>query len=194
MTDDELLDHNGVLRREMEPHAAPARSYRVFLQRFEARFDAGTLETQAARFFGTKLGLMAPKRYGAAAPMADFARLAIAIPQRSTELRAVFMRPVRGADHDLASALEIERGATGLGGLARRCNMVAEIERLHDADLSALTLAAVFASVHLGPIMDLDARDIFGVKTARARIEAMGLTAQKSEREDERKDRHGSTD
>lgn len=178
MTDsDELLDADGVLRNDREAEAHPARAYRVFLQRFDARFDVGALEQQAARFFSTKIGLMAPKRYGAAPPIADLARFAVAAPERDAQIRAVLLRPATAADHELALAIELERGAsaTGLGGLARRCGVVGEVERTSDDDLTALLLAAVFASTHLGPIVDLEGRDLFGVKTARERLARLGL-------------------
>ncbi len=176
--DDERFDENGILREEHSFGAAPARAYRVFLQRFDARFEVAALEQRAAQFFHTKVGLMAPKRYRAAAPIVDLARFAMALsaPARPNDavapnaVRAVYLRPATVSDHESALTVEYERQATGLGGLARRCSTVAEIERSSDDDPWALLLAAIFASTHLGPIVDVEARDIFGVKTARARL------------------------
>lgn len=180
--DDERFDENGILREDHSIGAAPARAYRVFLQRFDARFEIAALEQRAAQFFRTKLGLMAPKRYRAAAPIVDLARFAMALspPARPNDdvapnaVRAVYLRPATVSDHESALSLEYERQATGLGGLARRCSTVAEIERAGDGggddDAWALLLAAIFASTHLGPIVDVEAPDIFGVKTARAKL------------------------
>lgn len=174
--DDERFDENGILREEHSIGAAPARAYRVFLQRFDARFEVAALEQRAAQFFHTKVGLMAPKRYRAAAPIVDLARFAMALSARPNDdvapnaVRAVYLRPATVSDHESALSVEYARQATGLGGLARRCSTVAEIERTSDDDPWALLLAAIFASTHLGPIVDVGARDIFGVKTARARL------------------------
>jgi hypothetical protein len=54
--------------------------------------------------------------------------------------------------------------------------VLADFERRAEEDEAALLLAAVLASTHLGPIMDIDARDLFGVKTARIRLARGGLS------------------
>lgn len=174
MTDGpDLYDADGILRETERARATPAHAYLVFVQRFDARFAVPELEAQAARFFSTKLGLMAPKRARAAPPLVDHARFAVAMGEDArAEVRAVLLRAAGPADHTLALTLENERGATGLGGLARRCQYVAEIERLAADDRAALLLAAIFASTHLGPIVDVEGRDLFGVKTARVRLAA----------------------
>jgi hypothetical protein len=184
--DDDRFDADGILREEAAGRASPARSYRVFLQRFDARFEVAALEQQAARFFPAKLGIMAPKRYRAAAPIVDLARFAIARAGDASlaeagaappaAVRAVMLRPATTEDHDHAMKAELHRQATGLGGLARRCQTVAEIERTANDDAPALLLAAIFASTHLGPIVDVEADDIFGVKTARRRLEGLHST------------------
>lgn len=175
MTDaHDLYDSDGILREDAVARATPVRAYLVFVQRFDARFEIGALEPQAARFFRAKIGLMAAKRARAAPPIVDHARFAVTDREGAVaEVRAVLLRPARPADHALAVTLETERGATGLGGLARRCQYVADVERTTDTDRTSLLLAAIFASTHLGPIVDLEGRDIFGVKTARARLAAL---------------------
>ena len=42
-----------------------------------------------------------------------------------------------------------------------------------DPDPLALRLAAILASVLLGPILDVRVPELFGVKTARAKLEAL---------------------
>lgn len=167
----DLYDQDGILRESELARATPAPAYRVFLQRFDARFETRALEEQAARFFSTKIGLMAPKRERAAPPLVDHARFAVGVRSDApADVRAVLLRAARPDDHALALAVEGERRATGLGGLARRCQYVAEIERPGPDDRAALLLAAIFASTHLGPILDVEGRDLFGVKTARGRL------------------------
>ena len=157
--------------------ASPLRAWRVFVQRTDARIDIAALENQAARFFRTKIGLMAPKRYDEAAPPSvDEAEIAIAPPARDTSIRRIVVRPVADEEYVLAAELEHERSVTGLSALARRCNYVVEVERAGGDDAASLLLAAILASTHLGPIMDVDARDLFGVKTARIRLAAAGLS------------------
>ena len=55
--------------------------------------------------------------------------------------------------------------------MARRCQTVWLVARTDDADPLALRLAAILASVVLGPILDARGPELFGVKTARAKLE-----------------------
>ena len=45
--------------------------------------------------------------------------------------------------------------------------------RIADPDALALRLAAILASVLLGPILDARVPELFGVKTARAKLDAL---------------------
>jgi hypothetical protein len=47
------------------------------------------------------------------------------------------------------------------------------VETASEPDRAALLLAAILASVVLGPILSPDGRDLFGVRTARAKLEAL---------------------
>ena len=61
---------------------------------------------------------------------------------------------------------------TGLALLARRCQAVWIVERADgEPDRLALLLSAILASVLLGPILDPARGELFGVKTARAKLE-----------------------
>jgi hypothetical protein len=87
------------------------------------------------------------------------------------------MRAIEGRERDekdlaRADLAEARAGGGGLAGLARRCETIWLIERLSTTDMLALRLAAVMASVLLGPILDPETSEIFGVKTARLRLEA----------------------
>jgi hypothetical protein len=89
-------------------------------------------------------------------------------------VRRIRARP-RNAD-DLAAAEAADRANSGLALLARRCGAVWLVEReAEDAALAgspALRLAAIVASVVLGPILDSRVPELLGVKTARSRFES----------------------
>jgi hypothetical protein len=92
----------------------------------------------------------------------------------------VLARPAADQDYSLASDAEARMSRGGLGLLARRCPVVWEIARETLPDPDALRIAAVLASVLLGPILDPDHErgpDIFGVKTAREKL-AAGAASQ----------------
>lgn len=178
------LDERGVLVPGLEPDVPCP--YLVFAQRPDARLDATALRQHAARFFQAKLGLTVDKTYRGAV-VRDAARIVLATDDPSTSgTRLCFARPVEPQEHDRAEEAERVSHATGMGLLARRCPTVWLIARSfaptrpassRDPDINtgiaedrvALLLAAIFASVLLGPILDGDA--IFGVRTARLKLE-----------------------
>ena len=173
------LDENGVLVPGLTPDVPSP--YLVFAQRSDARLDVGALRQNAARFFNAKLGLTVDKTYRDA-PAVDAARIVLATDDPSTSgTRLCLGRPVLPREHDDADEAERVSKATGMGLLARRCKTVWLIARGTSAppstrnvdaiaeDRVALLLAAVFASVLLGPILDGEA--IFGVRTARLTLE-----------------------
>jgi hypothetical protein len=170
----DLLDDDGLLRSEVGSLLELGDAFAVFAQRSDAALDLASLRRQGERFFGVKLGLTADKRYGVRTPEADAARIVVASPDATASgTRLCYGR--RTEERDLIAAEEAERleGTTGMALLARRCPMVWLVSResreSHD-DRVALTIAAVFASTFLGPIL-VCGRAIFGVKTARLRLE-----------------------
>ncbi|HEY8086401.1 MAG TPA: hypothetical protein VIF09_01105 [Polyangiaceae bacterium] len=88
--------------------------------------------------------------------------------------RLVTTRAPTAADFALADEGEVRAGGGGLALLARRCKTVFVVERQEEDDVPSLTLATVLASAHLGPIVDPRGPDLFGVKTARGKLEALG--------------------
>jgi hypothetical protein len=86
--------------------------------------------------------------------------------------RVVTWRDATAEDYALADEGERRAGGGGLAGLARRCPSVWLVERTSRDDRLALGLAMILASVHLGPIVDPDGPDLFGVKTARGKLDA----------------------
>jgi hypothetical protein len=156
-------------------------AYVVFAQRADARVDIGGWSAQAERFFATRLGLAEDKRYapGRDAPRHEEARFVIAPAGEAPGIRSASARP--RADDDLALATDVDGragpGGTGLALVARRCQTVWLVGRETDPDPLALRLAAILASVLLGPILDVRVPELFGVKTARAKLEALHAQA-----------------
>jgi hypothetical protein len=160
----------------------------VFAQRADARIDIAGWNGQAERFFSTRLGLAEDKRYppGQPAPQRDGARFVIAPTGQSPGIRSALGRPREALD--LALAVEADErvgpGGTGLALVARRCQTVWLITRTLDSDPLALRLAAILASVLLGPILDVRVPELFGVKTARAKLEALLARPGEESRQD----------
>lgn len=170
----QLLDERGVLVPGALPAPERSTSFTVFSQRSDACLDVGQLKQQAARFFATKVGLTVDKRYEDNPPLADAARVVVASDDGlAAGTRLCFGRPAD--DEDLARVEDAERqqGTTGMALLAQRCPTVWLIETEGgDDDRVALALAAIFASVMLGPIVPPRGDDVFGVRTARLRLES----------------------
>jgi hypothetical protein len=137
--------------------------YRVFSQRPDTTVDAVAWDAQARRFFGARL-----------TANADGTRLAVTLAGQAPAERTVRARGVTDEDRALATEAEARMSGGGLGLLAQRCPVVWEVVREAEPDPDALRIAAVLASVLLGPIVDAAGREggpeIFGVRTAREKL------------------------
>jgi hypothetical protein len=159
-------------------------AYMVFAQRPDARVEIEAWSAHAERFFATRLGLTAEKRYATGeVPRTDAARFVIAPDGHAPGIREASARPCVENDVALATAADerVGPGGTGLALLARRCPTVWLVERALDPDPLALRLAAILASIFLGPILDPRIPELFGVKTARAKLEALDGTRPRTE-------------
>jgi hypothetical protein len=178
------------------PALAPLEaSFCVFAQARDASVDIDAWNRHAERFFATRVGLTEERRGPATA--LDVVGFVVAPADGRPAVRRAFARPAQEADYVRAEAVEAGAGS-GLARLARRCGMVWLVEREDEAaepaaesvtegaleggggagaraaargDRQALLLAAILASILLGPILDGRARELFGVKTARAKLE-----------------------
>ena len=172
-------DPRGLLREGLPPGAftPPAReaAYAVFAQDDGARLPVEQLKRQATRFFSTRVGLTVDKSYEGPLPRVDAARIVV-LPEDATArgTRLLYGRPVDPEDVEAARMAEIATGATaaGLAQLAARCRMIWLVVPASAEDRAAVTLAAVLASVLLGPILAPGGRELFGVRTARTKLEA----------------------
>lgn len=166
------LDAAGLLEPSFEL-PAPSEAYTVFAQLRDARLDAGALERNAKQFFQTELHLTRPKAYGVVPPAVDGAHVVLVRGSQPTATRTLFVRA--RSPEDLASAEAAERamGGGGLSLLAKRCPTVVLVPLESEGDEAALLLAAILASVLLGPIVAPGRPEIFGVRTARLKLEAL---------------------
>lgn len=134
-------------------------SWRVFAQDDSPRLRVREWQHNARQFFQTELELR--ESHGVVAKLA----IGPAAREISGRLRE---------EDDLRDALEAENArGNGMYDLAeRRCGSIWLVEREGPEDRTALVIAAVIASVCLGPILGDGA--LFGVRTAREKIDELG--------------------
>jgi hypothetical protein len=167
-----LLDERGLLRRSALAPPDRGRCYAVFAQRPDVRLDVAGLKRQGEQFFATKLGLTVDKRYDDAAPDADVARFVIAGGDGTASgTRLCYGRAADASDFAAAEEAERTMGTYGLALLAQRCKTIWSIVPETEDDRAALTLAAIFASAMLGPIVSPGGLEIYGVRGARLKLE-----------------------
>jgi hypothetical protein len=143
----------------------------VFAQPAMPRVDVDAWNAHATRFFATRLGLAEVKRDGPGEPpWTEPTRLVVAPDGQAAGIRTIAARPSDERDLAMAAATETRAAGSGLALLARRCPTIWRVDRDGDDDALALRLAAILASLLLGPILDPSGPDIFGVKTARERL------------------------
>ncbi len=168
----ELLDESGILRPGDLTPPERSRSYAIFAQQSDVRLDIETIKRHAGQFFATKLGMTVDKRYGHVTPYEDAARIVVSGGDATASgTRLCYGRVVDSAD--VAAAEEAERaiGTYGLALLAKRCKTIWMVVPESEDDRAALTIAAILASVLLGPILSPGGQEIIGVRSARLKLE-----------------------
>ena len=146
--------------------------YLVFAQQGDARIEIDAWNAHATRFFATRIGLTQERPHAPDAPSrtTDAVVFVVAPDGEPAGFRSTHARPCEPNDYLLAEAADARAGHTGLALLARRCPTVWLVAREAPSDRLALRLAAILASLLLGPIYDPAAGELFGVKTARAKL------------------------
>ncbi len=139
----------------------------VFSQREEVAFPESELVHRAEKFFATKVGLREPaKRDEAAGEL--HGTFVVLEKGRSSRLVDLVIRSRSESDGALVAA-NAAANSNGLKLLSDRCPAVYEV---HGEDPRAtLLIAAILASVALGPAVSLEDGEVFGVKTAREKLE-----------------------
>lgn len=166
------LDAHGILRPGALSAPDAHSAFAVYAQRTDAALDMSALKTHAARFFGAKLGLTTPKDYGKTPPLFDAANVVLASDDgRTSGTRLCFGRPADERDRAVADAAERAQNTYGMALLAARCPTIWLVSHDTESDRVALTIAAILASVLLGPILSPSGDELFGVRTARLKLE-----------------------
>jgi hypothetical protein len=155
--------------------------YLVFAQRSDARVDIDAWNDHAARFFATRVGLTEdPKQDLTGGAPITAVGLVLAPEGAPPGIRSLFVRPREAEDLALAEEADAKAGSAGLALLARRCESIWLVVRDAERDPLALLGAAILASLMLGPILDARGPELFGVKTARAKLDAMARQIMRS--------------
>ena len=149
-----------------------------------SRVDPGRWAHQARTAVRAVLDLAQPKRYPSATlPLSDVAWLSIValddIEQRPpTRVRLVTMPLDRTPDVRAGAAAAAEAiGGAGFDVLVTRGQRLWQVESAVEPggdERAPLAVAAVLAAVFLAPIVPPGGGTIFGLKTARLRLEALG--------------------
>ncbi|HET9960626.1 MAG TPA: hypothetical protein VFQ61_39415 [Polyangiaceae bacterium] len=172
---------------------------RVFSQGDVAALDLAQLVRNGTRFFDAELNLRDADGFRLAAPLATPASdpaqahlrepnpspatvsLSIELEVVARQLRDAFEvrgRLVQTRDLEAAQRAEHRGQSGGMSQLAARCRGVFELTPFQAPIVEAtrageLLLAAVFASVCLGPVLPEDESALFGVRGAVTRYEAI---------------------
>jgi hypothetical protein len=177
-------DENGWAKGKIEALSLD-RAWTLFSPEAEARIDAPRWAHQAQRFFSMQIAIAPPKRYPSGAlPLADACEIALAPPKREAGAAArvrVITVPLDRAPHARSAALAIARGPAGGGFEA----LILRARRLWQIDASPIegdarapiAAAALLASLLLAPVLPPGESVLFGVKTARERLERLGFGA-----------------
>ncbi len=172
------MDENGWAKGAIAPLAEAAWS--ILSPEPDARVDAARWAHQAATFFKLELEVLTPKRYPSGAmPLADEIEIAIGrAGEDKAKVRVVTVpidRAPEARRRGLDAAMAI--GGAGMDALVLRAKRLWQIEDDADRPEAALAIAAVLASLLLGPIVPPSGDAIFGVKGARERLDRLGFRA-----------------
>jgi hypothetical protein len=140
--------------------------YWVFAQPSDWRVDVDAWNAHAMRFFGTRIELDSEMRHGP-----DGRAVFVVAPEgEASGQRSTYARRCEVDDYARADAADARMGHSGLSLLARRCQTIWVVVREGPSDRLSLRLSAILASILLGPILDASTEELFGVKTARAKL------------------------
>ncbi len=167
------FDDNGWVMGEVSPLPVDA-CYSLLAPNTSTVLHAEALRHRAERFFRLELELLTSKRYpGGGHPRSDAAVFRVHRGEEARDLEVVTFPLEHG---ELARAAHVAGAHVGAGFdvLIARAVRAWQVALPPHGEAFALALATVLASSLLAPILPPDASVVFGVKTARARLEALG--------------------
>ncbi len=152
----------------------------LFTSNVAVRFDEAGLRGSALDLCGASLTMTPAKAYpSGAAPLQDVAFFEVGVPGAGTGRVAVITFPIERALPSRAAALECARtkGGGGMDSLILRARRVLEIvPKSGDSRAAAWVVAYALALADLAAIHPTDDSAVFGPKTARARLGALGVS------------------
>lgn len=167
------LDENGWLIAPLAPLPV-TRGYSLLAPEPSSALGAERLRHQAARFFRLDLTLITPKRYpGGGYPRVDRATFRVTRGSEARELDVITMPLDDAPDVRREAARVAAHIGAGLDVLVARAVRLWQVPA-SVGDAFPLALTTVLASVLLAPVLPPTADVVFGVKTARLRLEALG--------------------
>lgn len=168
-------------------------AFLVFSQHPADGVPLGELARHATRFFDATVEPLAdtatasaPASFGVTSPRLAKGANAAAVSEThfafsSSGERAVFAitkRATTAEDVSLAREAEVRMRTAGLADLAARCaSMFVVVPEVPAIEWMTWECCALVASVSLGPVLSSDGGTLVGVKSARARAEALRLAA-----------------
>jgi hypothetical protein len=167
------FDDNGWAVSSVTPLAV-GHCYSILAPEPSSMLHAERIRHQAMRFFRLELRLVSEKRYpGGGFPTSDRATFSIAHGSEQRSLEVITLPLDRAPAVRSAATDAAARVGAGLDLLVARAVRLWQIPSEAD-DPFPLALAAVLASLLLGPIVPPSATTVFGVKTARERLAGLG--------------------
>ena len=167
-------DDNGWWMGDVAPLAVDA-AYAMLAPELTSMLAAERLRHQAQRFFRIDLDLLTKKRYpGGGFPRVDRACFSITHDGDTREVEVITMPKERAPEIALAAVEAADAVRAGFEALVARTQRVWQVPAANADDPYPLALTLVLASVFLAPVMPPGGGTVFGVKTARLRLEAHG--------------------
>ncbi len=168
------FDENGWLIGDVAPYSTTA-AYSLLAPDASTMLNGERLRRQAAKFFRFELSLVSAKRYpGGGWPRSDRAWLSLTYQGTQHRVEVVTMPLDRAPDVREVAAATAARVGAGFDVLVGRAVRLWQVPGAGD-DVAPLAVTAVLASLLLAPVLPPEGDAIFGVKTARERLEKLGM-------------------
>jgi hypothetical protein len=154
----------------------PSDAWTLFSPDPDARVDVARWAHQARTFFGASIELLRPKKYSRGVyPVVDEVPMELQDKGRVSRVRVVTVPLSQAPEAKRAADQAVMAiGGAGMDVLVSKAVRVWQVDARVDEGgdpRAPLRLAAILASILLAPIVPPEGGSIFGVKTARERLE-----------------------